>query len=536
MATRRRTKVQAVEHNSELELIKWARELAENRKISFERILEAIEEGLAISVRRKYEGDRAFRIKLDPETGAPTIYRLWKVVEDVNVATREISLEAALYENPNLKVGDYIEDIDEDEKIELDRIGYNTFRQIMTSKVRSLENEKVIKSYEPFLGQIVTGRVRMSKAGSMTLIFPELNAASSDEYYDETETLYVEGVIKRDGMIRGEKFRANTPVRALLQALESGDPNKQQMVLSRSAPDFLAHLLAEQVPELRSGEVELIDIEREPGVRAKVVVTPGEYGHNIDPIGALIGINSSRIKPITRELSGEKIDVILYSDDITDYTLNLLTISPEDREQTQVLIDEQSQEIKVAVPEEKLSSVIGQRGINVRLTSKIVGWKIIVSSIEQFETAQKEEDDKLVAYFMEKMQLDAETALYLVEQGYKHIEEIALAECEELYEMFDEEDADSLQALAKQSLAEELDKQQEAIAAANVDPRLADLDGMTDEILLQLIDNNIKTLEDLADLANDELSSYIGMGEEVANSLIMQARQIVWFEAEETAA
>ncbi|RIY34814.1 transcription termination factor NusA [Psittacicella gerlachiana] len=519
--------------NKELELVKWARDIAERRHIDFNKILEAIEEGLAISVRRKYDGERTFKISLDPETGDATIYRLWKVVEEVNVPTREISIEAALFENPNLKVGDYIEDVDENEVIELDRIGYNTFRQIMTSKVRSLENEKIIKSYEPYLGKIVKGRVRQSKNNSVVLSFPELNVRRNDFIdNDEAEHNYVEGIIRREGLIPGDRFRNNQEVSALLVALESGDPNKQQMILSRTSPDFLHALLRRQVPEIQNGIIEVVDIVREPGLRAKVVVRTNDK--KLDLIGACLGVRTSRIAPITRELRNEKIDIIPFSDDFVTYIHSLLTLSPD--EEAQIIIDEKSKMISVAVSPEQLPIAIGQKGVNVRLANQILGWKIHVYDIETFAKEKEEEDQKFISNFENDLQIDEDTARFLVEQGFKHVEELAAASIEELEELFETEDAKLLKDRANERVRELLNAQQEQIEQSGVEDRLRNLEGMTNDILINLISHDIKSLEDLADLATDELISYINVSENLANSLIMQARQIVWFNEEETEA
>ncbi|RIY33004.1 transcription termination factor NusA [Psittacicella melopsittaci] len=522
--------------NKELELIKWAKTIAENRDISFEKILEAIEEGLAISVRRKYDGERAFRIQLDPETGKATVYRLWKVVEDVNVPTREISLEAALFENPNIKVGDYIEDIDEDEEITLDRIGYNTFRQIMTTKVRSLENEKIISSYEKYLGRIVRGRVRQSKGNTVVLSFPELKTTyeSRNPLFvgEDNEPNYVEGILRRDGLIPGEKFRNNQEVSALLVALESGDPNKQQMVLSRTSPDFLHQLLRREVPEIVNGIIDVVDIVREPGLRAKVVVRSADK--RLDIIGACVGIRSTRINPISRELRNEKIDIIPFDRDFVTYVRNVLSLDPSI--EAQIIIDDKAKMISVAVEKEYLATTIGQKGVNVRLANQILDWKIHVYDIETFAKEKEEEDLKYIEAFEKALDINAETARFLIEQGFKHIEELAAASEEELEEFFEKEDAQLLKNLASAAVADLLNQQQQQIEEANLDPRLKDLEHMNNDILIQLIAHDIRTLEDLADLATDELTSYINMSETVANSLIMQARQIVWFNEEETEA
>ncbi|RIY34105.1 transcription termination factor NusA [Psittacicella hinzii] len=519
-------------NNKELELVKWARNIADRRNIEFDRILEAIEEGLAISVRRKYDGERIFRIKLNPETGEATIYRQWKVVEEVNVPTREISIEAALFENANIKVGEYIEDIDEDEVIELDRIGYNTFRQIMTSKVRSLENEKIIKSYEPYLGKIVKGRVRQSKNNTVVLSFPEFSRPYENNFDEEAEHHYVEGILRRDGLIPGDRFRNNQEVSALLVALESGDPNKQQMVLSRTSPEFLHALLRRQVPEIQNGIIEVVDIAREPGLRAKVVVRTNDK--KLDLIGACLGVKTSRINPITRELRNEKIDIIPFDQDFVTYIHSLLTLSPE--EEAQIIIDEKAKMISVAVTAEQLPIAIGQRGVNVRLANQILGWKIHVYDIETFAKQKEEEDQKYISVFETDLQLDHDTARFLVEQGFRNVEELAATSQEELEELFEPEDAKLLKEMANNCVNEYLNAQLEQIEKANIEQGLKELEGMTNEFLIKLIEHNIKTLEDLADLATDELTSYINVSEVIANSLIMQARQIVWFNEEESEA
>lgn len=509
------------------ELVAWAKDIAKSHRLNFDDILQAVEEALAVSVRRQYDGERSFRVELDPKTGAQKIYRQWKIVEEVTAPTKELSLEAALLEDPNAKPGDFIEDLDDMEVVKLDRINFIAFRQIITTKIRELERQKILDSYRPFLGKIITGTVRKSLPNQITVALPVLDSddleASSEGGYAENKT--IEAVIRKDDMIPGERYRANQPIRALLVALES-DPNSRQVaVLSRSKPEFVQAILEKNIPEVINGTVKIHKIVRDPGVRCKISVE--STNESTDAIGAIVGVKSGRIQPIIQELSGERIDVIEYAEDLPTYLYNALC-QPEIEK---IILDEEKKSIDVAVDKKNLSVTIGKAGVNTSLASRLLGWKIHVWDVEEYDAQQEQKQQTLLTELMEGLEIDEESALYLIEQGYKSVRELAEAELSELEELVDEDQAVALKELAESYLQAKVDAQENAIKEAGIEDKLLELDGMTSELALKLANKEIKTLEDLADQATDDLDKI--MSRPLANSLIMQARQICWFSEEE---
>lgn len=364
------------------ELVAWTKEIAKAHDLDFQEVLAGVEEALAVSVRRQHEGEKLFRVELDAKTGEQRIYRQWKVVEDVQVPTKEISLEAALIDDPDAQVGQYVEDLEEGEEIKHDRIGFTTFRQIMTTRIRELKRKQALDSYIPFLGKIVTGTIRKVTPTRVTVNLPLLDkdhqpTVQTDELQDDSAS--VEAIIRKKDMIPGERYRTNAPIRALLLAIENEPNNKPVAVLTRADTDLVRLLLRRQVPEIEQGKIEIVSIAREPGVRCKVAVRTND--ETIDVIGAVIGIRSSRIQSIVQEISGERVDIIEYDEDLPRYVYNALC-QPEIHK---IVIDEASQTVELAVAKENLSLTIGKAGINVKLAARLVGWKIKVLDTEKFE-------------------------------------------------------------------------------------------------------------------------------------------------------
>lgn len=508
------------------ELVDWAKSISKNHNLNFDQVIAGVEEALAVTVRRKYEGERLYRVSLNKETGDTEIFRQWKVVTEVNFPTKEVSLEASLLEEPNIQVGDVFEEFAPDEQIPTDRISFTTFRQLMQNKIREIEKLKIIEAYTPKIGQIVNGHVKRSQPGSITVILPD-EASEPGKSKDPltVDSNVVEGIIKKDGLIPTEKFRNNTPIKALLVGSENDMHKNQLLILSRTHPDFLKELLKKEVPEIENGQIEVVAIAREPGYRAKVAVRSND--RNLDVLGACIGLRSTRINAVVQELSGERIDIIEWSDDFPTYIKNALNQPEVDK----IVIDENKRTIELSVPDEFLSSAIGRAGVNVRLASKLLNWKIKVYEKEKFDHMQEVENDRLVTYFTTELDLDKESALYLIEQGFQKVDEIAATPLEELEEFLEHDQAVLLQKMAQDRLNAVIDAQLAKIEASGIDERILALDGIDNEIVINLIEMGVKTLEDLADLAQDELTDI--MAASLADSLIMQARDICWFNGAE---
>lgn len=514
-----------------LELVQWTRDLAQNHRIDFQKLLECVEEALAVSIRRKYDGERSFRVKLDPETGEQQIFRTWKVVEEVTAPTKEISLEAALLDDPNLNVGDYIEDLDEDEQIVHDRNSYISFRQMMQNGLRDLERDRIVSSYEPYIGTIVTGKIRKISNNLVVLNLPEMDVEGltvatgdpDDQIFNHQNT--VEGVIRRSGMIPGEKFRVNQEIKCFLVAIERAENKKVTIVLSRTHPEIIRQLMFFQIPELREGMVDIVKIVREAGKRAKVsVVALDPY---VDVVGAFIGIRSMRIQAIIDELNGERVDIIPYHEDLAVYVGNALALNQEDIKH--LVIDDRRRLIEVYVAEESLSGAIGRGGLNIRLATKLLDnrYTIRIYDIVDKDRIKEEFLTPYVTKLEADLGVDAESAQYLADNGFTSVEEIAGAEIFELYELLSEEQAQMIHDLARAKVEEKIQAERDFITSSNIEPALLNLEGINTDIIINLIKQDIKTLEDLADLATDELDGF--MSRHLAESLIMQARQICWF-------
>lgn len=398
----------------------------------------------------------------------------------------------------------------------------------MTTRIRELKRKQALDSYIPFLGKIVTGTIRKVTPTRVTVNLPLLDkdhqpTVQTDELQDDSAS--VEAIIRKKDMIPGERYRTNAPIRALLLAIENEPNNKPVAVLTRADADLVRLLLRRQVPEIEQGKIEIVSIAREPGVRCKVAVRTND--ETIDVIGAVIGIRSSRIQSIVQEISGERVDIIEYDEDLPRYVYNALC-QPEIHK---IVIDEASQTVELAVAKENLSLTIGKAGINVKLAARLVGWKIKVLDTEKFEQQKEENEQSIISSFIEGLGVDEESAHYLVDQGFRRIQEIADAELTDLVEILDEEQAQMLQSIAKQHIQAGIDSQLQIIKDANVETAILELENINNELVIKLIGKGITKLEDLADCAADELSDV--MSSSLAKSLIMQARKICWFDGED---
>ena len=493
------------------ELLAIANSVASEKMIDKAIVIEAMEEAIQKSARNRYGAENDIRAKLDPLTGDLRLWRVVEVVEEVEDYFKQIDLKAAEKLQDDAKVGDFI--VDPLPPVDLGRIDAQSAKQVIFQKVRDAERERQYEEFKDRAGEVITGVIKSVEFGHVIV---NLGRA--------------EGVIRRDQQNPREAARVGERVRALITKVERNNRGPQ-IFLSRAHPDFMKKLFAQEVPEIYDGIIEIKGCARDPGSRAKIAVT--SHDSSIDPVGACVGMRGSRVQAVVAELQGEKIDIIPWSPDPATFLVNALAPA----EVAKVVMDEDTQRIEVVVPDEQLSLAIGRRGQNVRLASQLTGWDIdIVTETEESERRQEEFRERS-RLFIEALNVDEVIAQLLVTEGFESIEEIAFVAEDELsgIEGFDPDVAAELQNRA-QIFLEARDRQMDdKRRELGVEDAVAEIDGMTPVMLASLGEKGIKTLDDLADLAGDELIELLPAGtidEAEANRIIMAARAH-WFEGED---
>lgn len=472
-------------------------------------IFEAIESALATATKKLNDNEEIdCRVSVDRETGDYETFRVWTVVEDEEYLEEasQFTLEQAAEKDESLAIGDtYEEKID---NVEFGRIAAQTAKQVIVQKVREAEREIVIGDYQDRVGELVAGTVK--KVTRDNVIVDLGNNA--------------EALLPRDQMIPRETFRVSDRLRALLVDVRS-EQRGPQLFLSRTSPDMLIELFKIEVPEIAEEVIEIKAAARDPGSRAKIVVSTNDG--RIDPVGACVGMRGSRVQVVSNELANERIDIILWDDNPAQLVIN--SMAPA--EVASIIVDEDSHTMDIAVEEENLAQAIGRNGQNVRLSSALTGWAINVMSEEEAAAKQQQEASTFIEMFMEKLDVDEEVSEVLVQEGFTSLEEIAYVPLEEILaiEGFDEEIANELRNRAKDALLTQAIASEEDLSSANIADDLLSMEGMDDALALQLSKKNILSMEDLAEQAIDELMDIEGMDEERAGKLIMTARA-PWFE------
>jgi len=472
-------------------------------------IFEAIESALATATKKLNDNeDIDCRVSVDRETGDYETFRVWTVVEDEEYLEEasQFTLEQAGEKDKSLAIGDtYEEKID---NVEFGRIAAQTAKQVIVQKVREAEREIVIGDYQDRVGELVAGTVK--KVTRDNVIVDLGNNA--------------EALLPRDQMIPRETFRISDRLRALLVDVRS-EQRGPQLFLSRTSPDMLIELFKIEVPEIAEEVIEIKAAARDPGSRAKIVVSTNDG--RIDPVGACVGMRGSRVQVVSNELANERIDIILWDDNPAQLVIN--SMAPA--EVASIIVDEDSHTMDIAVEEENLAQAIGRNGQNVRLSSALTGWAINVMSEEDAAAKQQQEASTFIEMFMEKLDVDEEVSEVLVQEGFTSLEEIAYVPLEEILaiEGFDEEIANELRNRAKDALLTQAIASEEDLSSANIADDLLSMEGMDDALALQLSKKSILSMEDLAEQAIDELMDIEGMDEERAGKLIMTARA-PWFE------
>lgn len=492
------------------ELLQVADAVAREKGIEPDEVLMAMEQAIQRAGRAKYGQEHDIRAEIDRRTGEIRLKRCHTVVEKVENEFTEIDLKTARLTKPDAQIGDVLSD--DLPPIDLGRIAAQTAKQVIVQKVREAERSRQYEEFKDRVGEIVNGLVKRSEFGNVTV---DLGRA--------------EGLLRRDEILPRESFRTGDRVRAYIADVRQ-EPRGPQIFLSRTHPQFMAKLFAQEVPEIYDGIIEIKAVARDPGSRAKIAVV--SHDSSIDPVGACVGMRGSRVQAVVGELQGEKIDIIPWSPDPATFVVNALAPA----EVSKVVLDEEQGRIEVVVPDEQLSLAIGRRGQNVRLASQLTGWDIDILTEEEESQRRQEEFRTRSQLFIDALDVDDVIAHLLVAEGFTAIDQVAYLPIEELtsIEGFDEEIAGELQQRARNFLEEQNRQFEEARRSAGVSDEVAALEGLTPAMLARLGESNIKTLDDLGDLAADELMELLGdlaPSEEEANALIMAARAH-WFEGE----
>src|SRR4051812_42207904 len=498
------------------ELLQVADAVAREKMIERDEVLEAMEQAIQKAGRAKYGHEKDIRAIIDRRNGEVRLSRWTEVVEQEPVENEETQMgkadAAKLF--PDKHVGEYI--VDPLPPIDFGRIAAQTAKQVIVQRVREYERKRQYDEFKDRVGEIINGVVKRTEYGNLMV---ELGRA--------------EALLRRDELIPRESFRNGDRVRAYIYDVRE-EPRGPQIFLSRTHPGFLAKLFAQEVPEIYDGIIEIKAVARDPGSRAKMAVISRDS--SIDPVGACVGMRGSRVQAVVQELQGEKIDIIPWSPDNATFVVNALAPA----EVTKVVLDDEARRVEVVVPDDQLSLAIGRRGQNVRLASQLTRWDIdILTEAEESERRQ-EEFRKRSGLFVEALDVDDVIAGLLVTEGFTSVEDIVSVDDEELSEIegFDENVAAELKRRAVEFLERrdvELDDKRRELG---VEDAVAEAGGFTPAQLVALGEKGVKTLDDLADLASDELIEILGpdsMDEETANAIIMAAREH-WFAEEGTEA
>ena len=502
------------ENTQQPELLQVADTVARDKGIDREEVLDAMEEAIQKAGRSKYGHEHDIRATIDRKTGAIELFRYREVKEEIENETTEIIPVEAQRIQPGIGVGEFI--IDPLPPIDFGRVAAQTAKQVIVQKVREAERQRQYLEYRDRVGEIVNGLVKRVEFGNVLV---DLGRA--------------EAILRREELIPREAFRQGDRVRAFIYDVRE-EPRGPQIFLSRTHPQFMAKLFAQEVPEIYDSIIEIRGVARDSGSRAKIAVISNDS--SIDPVGACVGMRGSRVQAVVSELQGEKIDIIPWSHDPATFVVNALAPA----EVSKIVLDEEAQRIDVIVPDEQLSLAIGRRGQNVRLASQLSGWDIDILTEAEESDRRTEEFRTRSKMFVDSLDVEEVIAHLLVTEGFTSVEEVAYVPPEDLssIEGFDDDVAVELQERARVFLAEEERRLVERRRELGVNDDLSEIPGLTAAMLVTLGECGIKTRDDLADLASDELTDTeegllreYGLGDEDANGIIMAARAH-WFEDE----
>ena len=485
--------------------------VSNEKGVDKEVIFEALEAALASATRKKHGEELDVRVAIDRKTGDYDTFRRWKIFADdsteLEVPERELRLDDGRDIDPNIEPGGFVEQ--PMESVAFGRIAAQQAKQVIVQKVREAERAQVVDAYKDRTGQLVSGVVkRVDRNG----IYVDLGSNA-------------EGFVPRTDMIPREQVKPQDRIKAFLKEVRS-EPRGPQLFLSRTAPEFLIELFKLEVPEVGQGHINILGAARDAGVRAKIAVKSNDP--RIDPVGACVGMRGSRVQAVSNEIAGERVDIIPYDENPAQFVINAM--SPA--EVMSIVVDEDSHSMDIAVSEEKLSQAIGRGGQNIRLASQLSGWDLNVMTENDAEQKSESEAKELVQNFMKQLDVDEDVASILAQEGFSTIEEIAYVPQAELksIEAFDEDLIKELRNRARDVLLTQAIASEESLDQSMPSDDLLLLEGMSPDLALALARRGVRTREELAEQAIDDITDIEGLGAEEAGKLIMKARAH-WFEA-----
>lgn len=476
--------------------------LAHEKNVTEEVIFIALELALVSATKKKHHDDADIRVAINRETGNYETFRRWQYVEYDLLENSAYQIDEESDHAKGLTIGEYYEE--PLESIEFGRIGAQAAKQVILQKVREAEREQILEDFLARDEKLVTGVIKRMEKGNAII-----------------EVGRIESLLLREQMIPKENLRVGDRVRAYLTRVER-NMRGPQLILSRIVPDFLVRLFELEVPEIEEGLLEIRAAARDPGLRSKIAVKSNDQ--RIDPVGTCVGMRGSRVQAVTGELAGERVDIVLWSMEPAQFVINAM--SPA--EVSSIVMDEDAHSMDVVVDEEQLALAIGRNGQNVRLASELTGWTLNILTVDEAAKKNEEEIASVTQLFMQKLDVDEEVAEILVQEGFSSLEEIAyvpLAEMNEI-EAFDEDTVEELRKRARAALLTEAIANEEKVDEAAED--LISMEGMDDDTAHLLASKGVPTMDDLAELAVDELVELTGMDAERAKTLIMTARA-PWF-------
>ena len=486
------------------ELLLMVDALAREKNVPRDVVFAALESALASAMKKRYKDEVDIRVAISREDGSYRGFRRWQVVPDGELDDHDLQiiLSGARKQDPEIQLEDFIEE--ELEEIEFGRIGAQAAKQVILQKIRDAEREQIINDFLSRGDSLLSGTIkRVDREGAII------------------ESGRIEARLPRDQMIPKENLRNGDRVRAWVSRINR-EGRGPQLFLSRTAPEFIMKLFELEVPEIEQGLLQIRAAARDPGVRAKIAVHATDS--RVDPIGTCVGVRGSRVQAVTQELAGERVDIVLWSEDPAQFVIGALAPANV----SSILVDEERHVMDVVVDEDNLALAIGTGGRNVRLASELTGWQINLMSAEESEKKQEDERAAIRGVFMERLDVDAEVADILIDEGFTSLEEIAYVPLNEMLEIeaFDEDTVNELRERARNALLTQAIATEEKLNETADD--LLSLEGMDRELAVKLAEANVRTRDDLAELAVDELIEITELDEERAKALILKAREH-WF-------
>ena len=483
--------------------------ISREKNVERDVVFGAVESALAQATKKLYQGEVDIRVAVDRDSGDYETFRRWHVVPDeagLQQPDQEILLFEAKEEMPDIEVDEYIEEAVD--SVPIGRIGAMAAKQVILQKIRDAEREMLLNDFMSRGDKIFVGTVKRLDKGDIIV-----------------EAGRVEGRLRRSEMIAKENLRNGDRVRAMIMEVDltlRGAP----IILSRSAPEFMIELFRQEVPEIEQGLLEIKSCARDPGSRAKIAVL--SHDKRVDPIGTCVGVRGTRVNAVTNELAGERVDIVLWSEDPAQFVIGALAPANV----SSIVVDEEKHAMDVVVDEENLAIAIGRGGQNVRLASELTGWKINIMDANESAQKQANETDAARRLFMEKLDVDEEIADILISEGFTSLEEVAYVPISEMLEIeaFDEDTVNELRSRAKDALLTMEIAKEEGVDT--VSQNLRDLEGLNPDLIPKLAEAGVNTRDDLADLAVDELTEITGLSADDAKTLILKAREH-WFAGQE---